>query len=693
MVAHAAMGLDANGNPLPGNEESHKALAEAMRRLRESTSMRPPPQGQAFGPRPTPPPASSPASRVPGRSPATKSSTPKAVTPKPPKPLPPPVDPNNPIDALPMTNQGNPLEEKRPLIAGPKPDRAPPKPGPPPEKRFQCPKCDRAFARAYNLNTHLSTHDPDPVRSKPFPCPYPSCKTENRSFSRKHDLQRHIASTHEAEPEPVIEEQDENGELIHTNLLSMGLGAPGRKFRCECGRAFVRRDALRRHHCEATGGIRGTSEGSIEPGTSPSSVAARGLGQHRLDSSFNDDSGDLDDMPDFDAVAASLTESAAAEMRAAQAHADRQDDSEEPEEVEQPTAAAKSKERADGENMDEEAADDNDDAINNFVSEMTGDLNLQLGLDMDDEPSEGAASQRHEQETSDSATIQSKQSTVQPGDSQPEPNTLPPIQSTASVDPARQQSSVNPPGPSQANQVSASPTVAADLTATSAQPQPVTSSPGVTNVSGTDEGLGNEPSVTTAAETRVSADQPQQLDKTEGENDAPSNDATQTADPGQVDVSMDDPQFENAAAELMAQVTASIDAEAGNEVSKDIQDDAEPSSVPEQGADIDPEIDELDVASLMPTIPGLEDDVDMAEEKPDIAGAEQQMDSTEPSQPPGENNIEPTQTADSTQQGNESGRQMSTHQGSVASETRIKEEPDTDNDTVMHLAADTSIAT
>ncbi|PWN98491.1 hypothetical protein FA09DRAFT_283308, partial [Tilletiopsis washingtonensis] len=60
------------------------------------------------------------------------------------------------------------------------------------------PKCDRAFARAYNLTTHISTHDPDPNRSKPFPCPYPSCKADGgRAFSRKHDLQRHVASTHE----------------------------------------------------------------------------------------------------------------------------------------------------------------------------------------------------------------------------------------------------------------------------------------------------------------------------------------------------------------------------------------------------------------------------------------------------------------------------------------------------------------
>lgn len=122
------------------------------------------------------------------------------------------------------------------------------------QKRFQCPKCSRAFARAYNLNTHLSTHDPDPSRAKPFPCPYKSCKSEGgRSFSRKHDLQRHVASVHEWEPEPGVSES--TGEVVSGGdtggLASLGLGAPGKKFRCDkCMRAFVRRDALRRHHCE-----------------------------------------------------------------------------------------------------------------------------------------------------------------------------------------------------------------------------------------------------------------------------------------------------------------------------------------------------------------------------------------------------------------------------------------------------------
>lgn len=123
------------------------------------------------------------------------------------------------------------------------------------QKRFQCPKCSRAFARAYNLSTHLSTHDPDPSRAKPFPCPYRSCRAEGgRSFSRKHDLQRHVASVHEWEPEPGIHgDSGDVGEGQDTGgLASLGLGTPGKKFRCEqCGRAFVRRDALRRHHCDA----------------------------------------------------------------------------------------------------------------------------------------------------------------------------------------------------------------------------------------------------------------------------------------------------------------------------------------------------------------------------------------------------------------------------------------------------------
>jgi transposase-like protein len=178
-IAQAAMGLDAEGNPLPGNEESHRALADAVKQLSAAQS----------------------------------------VT------MHHPNYPNRSGDE--SSDNGGPA------------------------KRFQCTQCERAFARAYNLNTHLATHDPDPSRSKPFPCPYPSCKTDGgRSFSRKHDLQRHVASTHENEPEPITSTIGENGVRQTGALASLGLGTPGRKFRCDdCGRAFVRRDALKRHQC------------------------------------------------------------------------------------------------------------------------------------------------------------------------------------------------------------------------------------------------------------------------------------------------------------------------------------------------------------------------------------------------------------------------------------------------------------
>ncbi|CCM01625.1 uncharacterized protein FIBRA_03686 [Fibroporia radiculosa] len=60
-----------------------------------------------------------------------------------------------------------------------------------PKKKYQCPSCPRAFARAYNLKTHIQTHDPN--RSKPYACHHKNC---GRSFSRKHDLTRHLVSIH-----------------------------------------------------------------------------------------------------------------------------------------------------------------------------------------------------------------------------------------------------------------------------------------------------------------------------------------------------------------------------------------------------------------------------------------------------------------------------------------------------------------
>lgn len=52
-----------------------------------------------------------------------------------------------------------------------------------------------AFACAYNLKMHIQTHDPN-RRLKPYSCHHKSC---GRSFSRKHDLTRHMVSIHRAE--------------------------------------------------------------------------------------------------------------------------------------------------------------------------------------------------------------------------------------------------------------------------------------------------------------------------------------------------------------------------------------------------------------------------------------------------------------------------------------------------------------
>ncbi|KAJ3048540.1 hypothetical protein HK097_010445, partial [Rhizophlyctis rosea] len=77
---------------------------------------------------------------------------------------------------------------------------------------FPCPHCPRQFTRAFNLKTHLQTHDQN--RPRPFPCTI--CP---RSFVRIHDLIRH--------------------ESVHTKRK--GWHCP------ECGTGFTRRDALRRH--------------------------------------------------------------------------------------------------------------------------------------------------------------------------------------------------------------------------------------------------------------------------------------------------------------------------------------------------------------------------------------------------------------------------------------------------------------
>jgi hypothetical protein len=105
-----------------------------------------------------------------------------------------------------------------------------------PKKKFQCPNCPRgwcisydififtkmsftAFARAFNLKTHRETHNPN--RAKPHACTFAGC---GRSFSRKHDLGRHMISIHREDPE------EENAVGVSRGVRS----------RCDsCGRSWV----------------------------------------------------------------------------------------------------------------------------------------------------------------------------------------------------------------------------------------------------------------------------------------------------------------------------------------------------------------------------------------------------------------------------------------------------------------------
>ena len=84
-----------------------------------------------------------------------------------------------------------------------------------------------AFARAYNLKTHIQTHDPN--RLKPYACHHKSC---GRSFSRKHDLTRHMVSIHRAESVTALS--------AATNPpRSIGVDS-GRRAWCDhCGRSWV----------------------------------------------------------------------------------------------------------------------------------------------------------------------------------------------------------------------------------------------------------------------------------------------------------------------------------------------------------------------------------------------------------------------------------------------------------------------
>jgi uncharacterized C2H2 Zn-finger protein len=81
------------------------------------------------------------------------------------------------------------------------------------QKLFECPLCDHVSKRRYNLSTHIKTHDK--LRVKEFDCDQCS-----KSFDRRHDRDRHLATVHRGE----------------------------KSFACDhCTTHFTRRDALEKH--------------------------------------------------------------------------------------------------------------------------------------------------------------------------------------------------------------------------------------------------------------------------------------------------------------------------------------------------------------------------------------------------------------------------------------------------------------
>ncbi|GJJ09603.1 hypothetical protein Clacol_003826 [Clathrus columnatus] len=108
-----------------------------------------------------------------------------------------------------------------------------------PRKKYKCPACPRAFARAYNLKTHQQTHDPN--RLKPHTCPHRSC---GRSFSRKHDLGRHLVSIHRDEPVSASSgsgAENSKNTSNHNNIIGVSQGPRGW---CDhCGAGWVGKEA------------------------------------------------------------------------------------------------------------------------------------------------------------------------------------------------------------------------------------------------------------------------------------------------------------------------------------------------------------------------------------------------------------------------------------------------------------------
>ncbi|KDN53592.1 hypothetical protein K437DRAFT_260517 [Tilletiaria anomala UBC 951] len=95
------------------------------------------------------------------------------------------------------------------------------------KKRFACEVCHKQFDRAFNLKTHMATHDT--VRDKPYLCPLTGCR---KDFARKHDCQRHFRTIHVKRGEASLamldlivnlhgdDDDDDDGDGQHDTLFN-----------------------------------------------------------------------------------------------------------------------------------------------------------------------------------------------------------------------------------------------------------------------------------------------------------------------------------------------------------------------------------------------------------------------------------------------------------------------------------------